>query len=308
MSQRFYLEPDWQSWNDRIAIPLIPRHMQGKFDYKLYKEKSSRLEVLDKYIESLLSERTSLVISIITMKDTAPQSYVQKEQKNNLKVPFPKANTFGNLSINVDTKKKQNNYNYVFKRVDEYSLNYTESEIASFSALIPDDDEVKIRVKRQNGLLRGFARKIGRFLAFKLEFSHMHVYSEACGFALKNNVLSLYCRKDDSVLFTKPYHGAFDDILVAVLQMFVEFYYNFEVEGKVRKIPTDVPEYVLGLVYKYIVTDLNKIENNFLNEKPIGPVVEPNEMEDCEDLPFLVDYLSSKFGSDQTPSCLEEID
>jgi len=218
MSQRFYLEPDWQSWNDRIAIPLIPRHMQGKFDYKLYKEKSSRLEVLDKYIESLLSERTSLVISIITMKDTAPQLYVRKEQKNDLMVPFPKVSSFGNSSINVDTKKKQDIYSYVFKRVDEYALNYTESEIAAFSTVIPDDELVKIRVKRQDGLFRGFARKIGRFLAWKLKFSHMHVYSNACGFALKNNVLSLYCRKDDSILFAKPYHGS--EKMISLYQYF----------------------------------------------------------------------------------------
>jgi len=307
MSQRFYLEPDWQSWNDRIAVPVIPRHMQGKFNYKLYKEKSSQLEFVDKKIEDLLSERTSIVVSIITMQDTAPVQIVKRERKE--KAHASASWPIGNLSVDVDKNSEKKKAVFQgFKRVDDYDLNYTADEMAVFSSTIPYEEGIRIRIKRQNSLHKGFIRKVSRFLTWKLNFKYMQAYVSGCGFVVKDGFISIYNKGDDIVIIRKPFYGDGYDCIIAQIQILIEFYYNFEIEGKPREKLVIMPEYVLGLIYKYII--------NGTADEPISTdlpcetfIKELDPMEDCEDLPCLVNYLTSRLQQpSRTLNWLEEMD
>jgi len=302
MLQRFYLEPDWQSWNDRIAVPPIPKHMQGKFNYKLYKEKSSRLESVDKQIEDLLSERTSLVVSIITMQDTAPQfvSYLQcREREVDPKLPIPRI-----LSWNLDTLIEKKSCLPKFKRVGSYVLDYTRDQISEFSNQIPYEDNVQLRVKRQGKILMGFIRKLGRFLQWKLGFTHIQIYVNTCGFAFNHGDISIYDRDDDFIILSKTHDGSNDGLRIVAAKLFVEFYFNFEIEGKIRNKLVVSPEYVLGLIYKYFI-----LETIVEVKKEVIPPPTSLDEEDCEDLPCLVNYLSSRLERpDRNPDWLEELD
>jgi len=258
MSQKFHLEPDWQGWNDRIAVPVIPASMQGSFNYKLYKEKSSQLEKVDKQIEGLLSLRSSIVVSIITMRDDSGIRVIDHKsitkKGSNKKQVWP----IGNLSSEVDTDQVvKTRLSPVYKRVAEYDLKYTREEISLLAYMIKYDTDVNLRVARQGSYLSGFIRRSGRFLKWKFKLSNMEIYTRSIGYVVKDNNIVAYNKEDDVVLASKEI-DVDEDLVFQQLQVFIEVIFNYDIVGKERKQTILFgPDYILALLYKYIINPQN---------------------------------------------------
>jgi len=254
MSQRFHLEPDWQGWNDRIAVPVIPASMQGSFNYKLYKEKSAQLEQVDKQIEGLLSLRSSIVVSIITMRDNSGVRVIDHKSITKKGSSKKQVWPIGNLSSEVDTDQVVKTRLFpVYKRVADYDLRYTREEISLLAYMIKYDTDVNLRIVKQGNYLSGFIRRSARFLRWKFGFTNMEIYARSIGYVVKEGKILAYNKEDDFVLASKEI-DVDEDLVLQQLQVFVEVLYNYDIVGKERvKTMLFGPDYVLAMLFKYII-------------------------------------------------------
>jgi len=233
MSQRISSEPPWQSWNTRIADHAVPQHILSSLGVV----STDQFVPLPLYVHEQPSKVVGDVKKTKKKKTKRVPVDFKVAEPQSSEISFPKVKSFP-----------------VFVRSGYFQLNYTGDELRLYAQSMDYDPDARIKVLQyQQDKTYGFIRRVSRLLRWKFGFDLMEIYASCIGFSFREDRLSLHERSEGSFLCSRDYEPTSDPVLQQI-QLFVEFYYNFDIVGKEKlgDIPHS-PLYVLSYALRYIV-------------------------------------------------------
>jgi len=239
MSQKIPIEPDWQSWNLRIANSALPPRIKSSLGTK-----SSAAELI-----------AALEVMCCKEIPSAPLVFKEKGNKKGKKLIPESSETIFKRTEFVDSWIDYKKRAFpVFVCVGHVDLKYSCDYLRVHSIEMELDPAARTKVLQQKEEMTGFIRRISRLLKWKFGFSLMPLYASCVGFIFKNNKIAIYERQNGTELCDRNFVLG-EDFIVEQIQMFIEFYYNFDIVGKDRVDNPYDPLHVLIYALKYVLFD-----------------------------------------------------